>query len=244
MAIAHALDTSSDVTPVAVSGYFVEDADPIVFDQTLNRRDLSLRWFDAREALIAAANAKTQRIATPSFAPLDEQLKSRFIDSAEPIISTRDFKLYPFDADRFRAAIGTWNNCAHCPVTFNDEIALIGLDRPMSVATQDGTLTIFSAWRVLREGQPSATKIFIHLLDANGRIAAQDDRLGVPRHTWQPSDEFVQLHRVPIANLPPGTYTLEIGVYNRDDGVRWPAADRSGQAIGDHVPLGSIEVRP
>jgi 4-amino-4-deoxy-L-arabinose transferase-like glycosyltransferase len=243
-AIAHALDASSEATPVAVSGYFVEDADPIIFDQTLNRRDLSLRWFDARDALVAAANARTQRIATPSFTPLDEQLKSRFIGSAAPITSTKDFKLYSFDADRFRAAIDAWDHCANCPVTFNDEITLIGLERPLSIAAQDGTLTIFSAWRVLREGQPSATKIFIHLLDATGQIAAQDDRLGVPRHTWQPGDEFVQLHRIPIATLPPGTYTLEVGVYNRDDGVRWSATGRSGQAIGDHVLLSSIEVQP
>jgi len=43
-AIAQTLDASTDATPVAISGYFVEDADPIIFDQTLNRRDLSLRW--------------------------------------------------------------------------------------------------------------------------------------------------------------------------------------------------------
>lgn len=244
-AIAHALDASADATPVAISGYFVEDADPIIFDQTLNRRDLSLRWFDAREALVAASNATIQRVAVPSFTPLDDQLKSRFIGNAEPITWTKDFKLYAFDADRFRAAIDTWNNCANCPVMFNDEIALIGLDHPASIAAPDGPLTILSAWRVLREGQPSSTAIFIHLLDANGQFAAQDaNLLGVPRHTWQPGDEFVQVHRIPIKDLPPGMYALEIGIYTRNGEIRWLASDRSGQAIGDHVLLDAIEVTP
>ena len=55
-----------------------------------------------------------------------------------------------------------------------------------------GVLPILSAWRVLRESQPGSSAIFFHLLDGNDQILAQDDRLGVPRHTWHVGDEFVQ----------------------------------------------------
>jgi hypothetical protein len=242
--IAEALKASNDVTPVAVSGYFIEDADPIIFDQALNRPDLPVRWFDARDALIVAANTVVQRLALPAYTPLAAELESRFVTGVEPIAQSKDFKLYSFDAARFRAQIEAWNPCADCPTRFNDAIELLGLDRPVTVSRASGVLPILSAWRVVREGQPGSTAIFVHLLDANGQIVAQDDRLGVPRHTWQPGDEFVQVHRVPIDQLFPGTYTVELGLYNRSDNIRWAAQDRSGQPLGDHFILGEIEVMP
>jgi hypothetical protein len=94
------------------------------------------------------------------------------------------------------------------------------------------------------------TKIFVHVLDANGQVAtldnqpAQDDRLGVPRHAWQSGDEFVQVHHIPIDQLPPGKYTVELGLYNLSDNSRWAAQDRSGQLTGDRIIIGEIEVTP
>ena len=208
--IAHTIDASPDTSPVAVSSYFIEDADPIIFAETLNRHDVAIRWFDARESIIAAAGATTQRLGVPSFTPLDATLNAEFLNGAEPITSTKDFKLYAFDAAQFRQKIEAWT-CAACPVTFDQAITLLGLQTTIA----DKTLIIQSAWRVEREGQPALTEIFMHLIGTDGRPAAQDDRLGVPRHTWQVGDEFVQVHRIALANLPPGQYPLELGIYNR-----------------------------
>lgn len=235
--IAHTIEAAPDQSPVAVSSYFIEDADPIIFEQTLNRRDVPVRWFDARESIIAAAEATVQRLGVPSFTPLDSTLQSEF--AGEPLTSTKDFKLYTLDAAQFRRKIAAWT-CAACPVTFNGDITLIGFQ----YSIVDQTLIIQSAWRMERDGQPSATKIFMHLIDANGRPAAQDDRLGVPRHTWRVGDEFVQVHRIALAGLLPGAYPLELGVYNWADKVRWAAQDQSGAMLGDHVRAGSIEVSP
>jgi 4-amino-4-deoxy-L-arabinose transferase-like glycosyltransferase len=242
--MAAALKISNDTTPVAVSGYFIEDADPIIFDQALNRSDISVRWFDAREALVVAANADTQRIALPSYTPLADELKLRFLNGVAPIAQSKDFKVYLFDAAHFRTQIEAWPPCAACPTRFNDEVELLGLDRPLTVSQASKVLPILSAWRVVREGQPGSTAIFVHLLDEHDQMVAQDDRLGVPRHTWQPGDEFVQVHRLAVTNVPPGTYRLALGLYNRGDNVRWAAQDRSGQSVGDHVILGEIEVVP
>jgi hypothetical protein len=101
-----------------------------------------------------------------------------------------------------------------------------------------------TAWRVLHESEPGSTAIFVHLLDNRDQIMAQDDRLGVPRHTWQPGDEFVQMHRLNIEHVPSGKYRLALGLYDRADKARWAAADRSGQTMGDRVILGEIEVTP
>jgi 4-amino-4-deoxy-L-arabinose transferase-like glycosyltransferase len=237
--IANALRVSSDSTPVAVSGYFVEDADPIIFAQTLNRSDIPVRWFDAREALIAA-----DRLALPSYTPLAPELQTRFLQGVEPIAQSKDFKVFSFDAARFRAQIEAWPPCPDCPTRFNDTIELLGLDRPLTVSKSSGVLSILSAWQVLHEGQPGSTAIFIHLLDEHDQIVAQDDRLGVPRHTWQPGDEFVQVHRLDVSNVPAGKYHLALGLYNRADNSRWAATDRSGQSLGDRANLGEIEVVP
>jgi 4-amino-4-deoxy-L-arabinose transferase-like glycosyltransferase len=236
--IAAALRNSKDTSPVAVSGYFIEDADPIIFEQALNRSDIPMRWFDAREAIIAA-----DRLAVPAYTPLADELRSRFLTGVEPIAQLRDAAIYPFDADHFRAQITKWT-CTTCPTRFGDQIELTGIQQSDRISRADKVLPILSAWRVLKESEPGATAIFIHLLDAHDQIVAQDDRLGVPRHTWQPGDEFAQVHRLNVANVPPGKYRLALGLYNRADDSRWAATDRSGQALGNRIIIGEIEVTP
>jgi 4-amino-4-deoxy-L-arabinose transferase-like glycosyltransferase len=247
--IANILRPSGDNTPVAVSGFFIEDADPIIFEQTLNRSDIPVRWFDAREAIIAPAAAAVERLALPSYTPLDEELTSWFLNQVKPIASAKDFKIYPLNAADFRAQLETWN-CPTCPVRFNDQIELMGIQYPDRVVSGDQRLSIMTAWRVVHASEPGSTAIFVHLLDEHGQLVApdgvgvQDDRLGVPRHTWQPGDEFVQVHRLNIEQVPPGKYRLALGLYNRADNVRWAAADRSGQPLGDRIIVGEIEVTP
>jgi hypothetical protein len=198
-----------------------------------------VRWFDARDSIIVAADATVQRLGIPSFTPLDPMLSAEFLDNSAPTVATKDFKLYAFDAAQFRRKIEAWT-CAACPVTFNGDIALIGLQHSIV----DQTLIIQTAWRVEREGQPGSTAIFMHLIGADGQPAAQDDQLHVPRHAWQTGDEFVQVHRISLSGLLAGAYPLELGIYNRVDKVRWAAQDRSGVALDDHVRAGSIEVSP
>jgi 4-amino-4-deoxy-L-arabinose transferase-like glycosyltransferase len=236
--IAAALKASAAASPVGVSGYFIEDADPIIFEQALNRSDILVRWFDARESLIAA-----ERLALPSQTPLGAELTARFGDQLEPIAQSRDAAIYSFAADRFRVQIAAWS-CAVCPTRFNDQIELTGVEHPDRFSRAAKVLPILTAWHVLTESAPGSTAIFVHLLDANDQIVAQDDRLGVPRHTWQTGDDFVQVHRLNVENVPPGKYRLTLGLYNRADGGRWAATDRSGQPWGDRIIIGEIEVTP
>lgn len=238
-AIAHTIDTLPDQSPVAVSSFFIEDADPIIFEQTLNRHDVAVRWFDARDSIVVTAEATSQRLGVPSFTPLDPVLKAEFLSDSEPITTTRDFKLYAFDAAQFRQSIGAWT-CTACPVTFDQTVTLSGL----KYSIVDKTLIVQSVWRVEQTSEPRSTAIFMHLVGADGQIAAQDDRLGVPPHTWQPGDEFVQVHRIPLEQTPPGKYILKLGLYTRADNVRWAAQDQSGANLGDAITAATIEVTP
>jgi hypothetical protein len=100
-------------------------------------------------------------------------------------------------------------------------------------------LAINAYWRVTDRLQPPVT-VFVHLLDQNGDIVAQDDRFGAAARMLERGDMIVQRH--PIKNetpLPPGTYRIAIGLYNPDTLNRFKTEDGS-----DRLLLGTIEVKP
>lgn len=74
---------------------------------------------------------------------------------------------------------------------------------------------------------------FAHLLDSKGNLIAGSDRFDADAFSIQPGDRFLQRHSFP-EGTPPGTYTLEIGLYNPATGDRYPAADgRDAIRLGD-----------
>jgi mannosyltransferase len=90
-------------------------------------------------------------------------------------------------------------------------------------------------------------KVFLHLLDAEGRPAAQRDSepgggLALTT-TWQPGVTVVDNHGVllPI-DLPPGDYPLVVGLYDFADPTRRLAVQVNG-AAADRFELGMVVVR-
>jgi hypothetical protein len=68
-------------------------------------------------------------------------------------------------------------------------------------------------WHAL--AQPAADyTVFVHALDSSGKVIAQADGppLGgdFPSGTWLPGETVLDHHAL---SLPPGTYTLEVGLY-------------------------------
>ncbi len=98
-------------------------------------------------------------------------------------------------------------------------------------------LLINTAWQ--QKGDPQPVKIFIHLLDDQGNIAAQWDGLGAAWEGWQPGDALLHSHTVPLPdNLPPGTYEVRLGLYHPQTGQRWLVATGA-----DDLTLGNVEIR-
>jgi hypothetical protein len=100
-------------------------------------------------------------------------------------------------------------------------------------------LTIDTYWRVTDRLQPPVT-VFVHLLDQDGNIVAQDDRFGAAARMLEPGDLIVQRHLVQSeAPLSPGMYQIAIGLYNPD------TLDRFKTQTGeDRLLLGTVEVKP
>ena len=86
--------------------------------------------------------------------------------------------------------------------------------------------------------------VFTQLLDASGRVVAQQDNLPVtglaPTDTWQPGAIVRDPYQLAIpADAPPGLYELHIGLY--DAAGRLPVT-LPGGTVADHLTL-SVDVR-
>jgi hypothetical protein len=64
--------------------------------------------------------------------------------------------------------------------------------------------------------------VFVHLLDANGTLAAQSDIWPAqPTSAWPAAEPVATAHGLILpATLPPGRYTLQVGLYEPGSGVR------------------------
>lgn len=84
--------------------------------------------------------------------------------------------------------------------------------------------------------------VFVHLVDSDGNLAAQADSPpaggAYPTSLWDPGEIIVDERR--LSDLPPGRYTLQVGLYRPDTGERLPVA---GVADGA-VRLMEFEIAP
>lgn len=121
--------------------------------------------------------------------------------------------------------------------TFGEQITLLGYDRAGETA-QPGQLTFY--WRA--EMIPTADyTVFVHILDAPGQRVAQVDGPpagGIyPTSLWN-AGEIIRDVR-PLPELPPGNYTVKVGLYRLDSGARLPLPG----SPDDAVTLPDIDIR-
>jgi hypothetical protein len=103
---------------------------------------------------------------------------------------------------------------------------------------------VVTYWRITATFEREVV-LFSHVLagDPNQPILAQQDSLDVPSFYWAPGDVFAQVHRFALPpDAKPGLYPIEVGAYTRDDGVRLPVYDQTGNVVGDRHIVGSVEV--
>jgi hypothetical protein len=125
-------------------------------------------------------------------------------------------------------------------------------------ATFGGKLALRSSWRRERgiagdwfytvlNWEPLTTldkdyKVFVHVLDRDGKLAFQNDKLPLnallPMTRWAPNQPLRDAHAMVIpADLPAGVYQVVVGVYDPATGQRLLTQDGA-----DHAKLGTVEV--
>jgi len=116
-------------------------------------------------------------------------------------------------------------------VKFAQGIALDGYD----VSQSGGVLTVTPHWTASAT-PPRPYTAFVHVLDAAGHLIAQDDAPPLagrfPTTYWQTGDVIPDSHAIMLpANLVPGTYHLEFGLYDSKTLVGLPVL--SEQPVAD-----------
>jgi 4-amino-4-deoxy-L-arabinose transferase-like glycosyltransferase len=113
--------------------------------------------------------------------------------------------------------------------SFGRQLTLRGLEIP-----QPSNLTLY--WQVT-EKPDHVISVFVHLLDESGEIVAQSDQWpgGLPANLWAVGQVITDEHTLNLPpDLPPGEYTLAIGLYDPATGQRLPALDGNGRAHPDN----------
>ncbi len=124
-----------------------------------------------------------------------------------------------------------------------------GWDTPLEARRND-VLNILLTWEVLDYPEESYT-VFLHLIDEANRpwLSLDYTPLGgsAPTHLWfpkwLPGQRYVDPYRMVIpADLPAGTYFIEVGLYEMTSQRRLHMHDRAGNLVGDRFILGQVNV--
>jgi hypothetical protein len=106
-------------------------------------------------------------------------------------------------------------------------IALLGFSLPAQ-ARCDGALEVRFEWRARRPVEQPYV-MFVHVLDAQGRLVAQHDqppRAGrYPTNVWRAGEvvpDSIVIESGKLNGLPAGRYAVQAGIYHAESGQRLP----------------------
>ena len=111
-------------------------------------------------------------------------------------------------------------------------VRFLGYDLAPHEVRPGGTITLTVYWQAVKPITRSLT-VFTHLLDEGGVVRGQKD--GIPKaghyptHAWREGEYLVDEYLIPVqADAPPGTYHIEIGMYD----ATLPNAPREPLLVG------------
>ncbi len=247
-----------DTRPVIISSRNIVDAHPFIVDTILERDDLAIRWVDSFSAFAMPAGHEQVRLIVTKRRWIDEDLSAFIGLAAMPTTYEDEFVLFEIrfsDWDAVSAQSvhvlpagappSTDLSSAHqmaLPLTIEDTVQLESIRELPAALNVGQTLTFFSTWQVLRGDIGRPLSMFVHLLNNDGELVAQQDGLGYPLHTWHVGDRFVHVHHIPIdASLPAGEYSIQLGFYESTTGQRW-LVRHNGNVLGDRLLVGTVGV--
>jgi hypothetical protein len=132
-------------------------------------------------------------------------------------------------------------------VDFNRQARLTGYQLNPSLGPGSPlNLTLF--WQATAPIMVDFT-VFVQLVDSENRLVAQRD--SKPQdgfygtRFWQPGEVIIDPHTVPLGpEIPPGEYTLLVGLYEVESGSRLQILDEAGTFQSDHLRIPGLSLRP
>lgn len=151
-----------------------------------------------------------------------------------------------------RVSLGASPRRFNAPVIARPQLVLVGdamqllgykLERAQFRAGE--TLPLVLYWNAHKTPEASY-KVFVHLLDANGVLRAQQDSIpkrgALPTQRWFPGEFVTDEYALVLPNdLAPGAYRIAVGMYDETTGGRVPLRDTFGAPLPDNrVLLGDV----
>lgn len=104
----------------------------------------------------------------------------------------------------------------------NTPVAYEGVQLNVSRAYQVAGDVVIGLWWQMSTTITADAVRFVHILDADGQLVAQDDRhIGV----FEDGDQWAEAVRISLPELPPGVYHVAVGWYDYDTLTRWRVLD-------------------
>ena len=126
-------------------------------------------------------------------------------------------------------------------------VTLLGYNLTSASVSQREGLTLTLYWRA-EQRTTTSYKVFVHVIDEQGQVRAQKDSEPVdntyPTTAWLPGEVVEDVIAVPIdQDLMPGSYYIEVGIYDPQTGTRLAARNAQGETqAGDRIVLQQITV--
>jgi hypothetical protein len=126
------------------------------------------------------------------------------------------------------------------PASFGGQIRLLAYETGRARPGSDLPLDLY--WQAAVR-PPADYTVFVHFLDEGGHLMAQADAPPqggrYPTHWWDAGEVVLDRHEIALpANLAPGRYEIEIGLYVPASGERLRLAGNTG----DSVDIGPLDV--
>ena len=129
---------------------------------------------------------------------------------------------------------------------FGDAIELFGYDLPQIKVRAGEPFNLTLYWHA-RNATDKPYTVFVHLLDANGKVIGQRDSQPMngeaPTDKWQANEYVTDTYNFEIApEALKGAASIELGFYDGTSGARLPVTDPNGNSLGDHLLIEGLRV--
>jgi hypothetical protein len=237
-AMASDFSDRSGCLPTAIGGLIPLELDPGAFVLLMNDDSCaeSLRFFESENALLIPATVSGQAayVLVSRTVPLHPALETHLTKWG----IVQEFR--SAEHARYLIPPGLGEQWLAKPVTFSalydpktpEPLATLLDVEPLGVAGQ--TLTLLTYWR-LNAPSLQQLRIFVHLVDTDGNLVAQNDTLGAPSTKWRSGDLLIQAHDIAIPpDITLDSHHVRIGLYDPTTGIRLVVGD---PPVGDAVDI-------
>jgi hypothetical protein len=168
--------------------------------------------------------------------PVEAQLRVKLDEAAEG-----------FDVGTIKVIPAAWPEPVAPVAVLGEAIELGVVELSAATAAPGETIAIRLRWQVVAPPGPATLHVFAHLGDPSQPPLAQVDGpvMGgqYPSRLWAAGEVFEETLSLTLpADLPPGEYPVNVGVYDFDSGARLPVTVNGERRPTDTVTAGRLVV--